>query len=108
MNVPPGPPWERREAPRRQPRGNPWARLVIDVLSGLGATRVVETQTIEVKVPAFSDFTTEERAWCGQLIEAGYRALARKNHPDRGGSTDKMQALNAVVTKLRAALEISE
>ncbi len=69
---------------------------------------IIEERTVEVRVPAFSEFTAEERAWCGRLIEAGYRALARKNHPDRGGSTDAMQALNAVVAKLRAALEIEE
>ena len=36
-----------------------------------------------------------------ELIECGYRALARKLHPDAGGTTESMQELNAAVTWLR-------
>ncbi|HMB84625.1 MAG TPA: hypothetical protein VKI40_11315 [Terriglobales bacterium] len=37
-----------------------------------------------------------------ELITAGYRALAMKYHPDRGGNTESMQQVNAAVEKLRA------
>ena len=106
---PPGPPWERPDEWRYQRPPSNWSRL-IEALGSLAGEResVIEERTIEIRVPAFSEFTAEERAWCGRLIEAGYRALARKNHPDRGGSTEKMQVLNAVVAKLRTALEIEE
>jgi hypothetical protein len=36
-----------------------------------------------------------------QLIEASYRILARLNHPDAGGSTEVMQAINGAYTTLR-------
>jgi Putative quorum-sensing-regulated virulence factor len=35
------------------------------------------------------------------LIEAGFRALALKQHPDHGGDTKKMQELNATRDRLR-------
>src|SRR5215475_1437240 len=39
-----------------------------------------------------------------QLIDIGYKALATKLHPDRGGSVDAMTRLNRVRTLLKAAL----
>ena len=35
------------------------------------------------------------------LIEAVYKTLAKKYHPDHGGSNEKMQRLNAVMEVLR-------
>jgi curved DNA-binding protein CbpA len=35
------------------------------------------------------------------LVRAGYRALAKKFHPDFGGDLRKIQALNAAMEKLR-------
>jgi hypothetical protein len=36
-----------------------------------------------------------------ELIEASYRVLARLNHPDAGGSTEAMQAINGAYAALR-------
>lgn len=36
-----------------------------------------------------------------KIIEAGYRALCLKNHPDVGGDTRAMMAINAAVEALR-------
>ena len=47
------------------------------------------------------EFPDEEAALFRELIEAGYRALALKLHPDRGGSTAAMQRLNALMNRLR-------
>jgi len=38
-----------------------------------------------------------------ELVEGAYRILARLNHPDRGGDTQAMVALNAAVATIRAA-----
>jgi hypothetical protein len=38
------------------------------------------------------------------LIEVGYKARARVQHPDRGGTTEGMQMVNAAVERLRAQL----
>ena len=39
-----------------------------------------------------------------QLIDIGYKVLARKLHPDRGGSRDAMARLNAVRDRLRGCI----
>ncbi len=36
-----------------------------------------------------------------ELVEAAYKCLSRLYHPDRGGDTQKMQALNAAVSVIR-------
>jgi len=36
-----------------------------------------------------------------EIVEAGYKALARKFHPDMGGDLQKIQQLNATMEKLR-------
>ena len=46
-------------------------------------------------------FPDQDAALFRELIEAGYRALALKLHPDQGGSVEAMQRLNALVAKLR-------
>ena len=35
-----------------------------------------------------------------------YRAMAAKYHPDRGGSTEQMQAINDAYAELRRALGV--
>ncbi len=38
-----------------------------------------------------------------ELVTAAHRCLAKLNHPDRGGSTATMQAINAAVDAIREA-----
>jgi hypothetical protein len=38
------------------------------------------------------------------IVKARHRELARKHHPDRGGSVTRMQEVNAAVDKLLASL----
>jgi hypothetical protein len=38
-----------------------------------------------------------------ELVTAAYRCLARLHHPDRGGSTATMQAINAAAEQIRSA-----
>lgn len=40
-----------------------------------------------------------------RIIKAGYRDLAKKFHPDNGGSTEQMQELNGSYERLKAAYE---
>ncbi|MEY4761800.1 MAG: hypothetical protein RLZZ200_1656 [Pseudomonadota bacterium] len=37
-----------------------------------------------------------------EIAEAAYKALTRSAHPDAGGSTERMQELNAAIEKVRA------
>jgi hypothetical protein len=41
-----------------------------------------------------------------QLIDAGYKLLARKLHPDHGGTKDGMTRLNAVRARLKVCLSV--
>jgi hypothetical protein len=43
-----------------------------------------------------------------QIITAGYRSLAQKHHPDRGGETRAMQRLNDAVRWLRHSIAQEE
>lgn len=36
-----------------------------------------------------------------ELVEAAYKCLSRLYHPDRGGDTEQMQAINAAVATIR-------
>lgn len=42
------------------------------------------------------------RSVCSKIVEAGYRQLALKNHPDRGGDEAAMKAINNAADFLRA------
>ena len=46
-------------------------------------------------------FTAEEQADLKLILQAGFRALALKCHPDTGGSNGAMQRLNLLAAKLR-------
>jgi curved DNA-binding protein CbpA len=41
-----------------------------------------------------------------EIITAGFRALARRYHPDVGGDTATMQRLNAAYDRIRALVKI--
>jgi hypothetical protein len=45
-----------------------------------------------------------QRTLALQLIDIGYRVLARKLHPDKGGSRDAMVRLNAVRDRLKRSV----
>lgn len=43
-----------------------------------------------------------------EIIESGYRARAKKNHPDSGGLAERMQVTNAAISWLRQVLKNNE
>lgn len=48
-----------------------------------------------------------DAAMAEELIQHGYRAVAKKYHPDHGGSNRQMQRVNAVVEWLRKIIRPS-
>jgi len=57
--------------------------------------------------PAAGDFALADpadRALLAELVSAGFRALAMKYHPDRGGDPERMVRLNRLMERLRGAL----
>ena len=53
----------------------------------------------------------EDAVLVKQIVDAGYRTIASRIHPDMGGSTAEMQRLNTIVSSLRsqlASLAVSE
>jgi hypothetical protein len=53
---------------------------------------------------AGGELDAADRALLAELIRAGYRALAFKYHPDRGGDVRVMQQLNQLMERLRETL----
>jgi hypothetical protein len=58
------------------------------------------TSTIDPDCKALFILPTAPRC----VVDAAYRALAREYHPDRGGVTSTMQALNATYERVRDRL----
>ena len=56
---------------------------------------------IEARVAAQKAEDNRNRELIVQLIDAGYRAMAKTLHPDMGGSHDDMTRLTAVRDELR-------
>ena len=50
--------------------------------------------------------TADTRRMAESIITVGYRALALKHHPDRGGATQTMQAVNEAASWLRRAVRM--
>jgi len=52
-----------------------------------------------------SHFETSVKQFAQLMIKEGYRALASKHHPDKGGNTDSMAAINAAEQRLSTLVE---
>jgi hypothetical protein len=65
----------------------------------------LEARRINDVVADPSTLSRRDRVWLGRLIQAGYRALSRQNHPDQGGDTKAMQELNGAMERIRALLK---
>lgn len=46
-------------------------------------------------------------SWAERLVQAGYRSLALKYHPDRGGDNESMQQVIAAQEKLKELIQRS-
>jgi Protein of unknown function (DUF3102) len=63
-------------------------------------TERVNVTALAQESPSTEDEVRLHRILAGQLIDLGYRALATRLHPDRGGSRDAMRRLNRVREEL--------
>ena len=82
------------EQPRKE-RHAPWAKIR-DVTDRVNVTRLANERQ------ALDDEIKLHRELALQLIDLGYRALATRLHPDRGGSRDAMTRLNTVRDELKS------
>jgi hypothetical protein len=80
--------------PDAQPANAHW-RPVIDATKKIDVDPFVETRQ------ARTDETQLHRDLAVELIDLGYKALATRLHPDRGGSRDAMRRLNRVREELK-------
>lgn len=46
-----------------------------------------------------------DKTWMERVVETGYRELAKRYHPDRGGGDGEMHEINAAVEMLREVLK---
>jgi hypothetical protein len=60
--------------------------------------RIVELET-ELKRRAMSE--DEKASWAERIVKEGFRILAKRYHPDTGGSATEFQALTAASLKLK-------
>lgn len=67
----------------------------------LNAVRDVDREEFVQERQARADEITLHRDLAAELIDLGYRALATRLHPDRGGSKDAMSRLNRVRDELK-------
>lgn len=86
--------------PNRGTHQPPWHAPVQKVIDR------VDTETLNLRREEMkrADERDAQRALALQLIDIGYKVLARKLHPDRGGSRDAMQRLNAVRDRLKQSV----
>jgi hypothetical protein len=85
------------ERPRRE-RHAIWGK-VKDAADRVNVTRLAdERQSRDKEITLHRDLAL-------QLIDLGYRALATRLHPDRGGSRDAMSRLNVVRDELKSIAE---
>src|SRR5678809_1540495 len=63
----------------------------------------VDTETLNLKRDELkkADEREAQRELAGRLIDIGYKVLAHKLHPDKGGSREAMVRLNAVRDRLK-------
>jgi hypothetical protein len=83
---------DRRREDRQSKQQTDFRRVLRDVARD---TFVQERQSRDDEVKLHRDLAEE-------LIDIGYRALATRLHPDRGGSKDAMARLNRVRDELKA------
>lgn len=80
--------------PETPPANVHW-RPVID------ATKKIDVEAFRETPQARTDEIDLHRELAAELIDIGYRALATRLHPDRGGSRDAMRRLNRVRDELK-------
>jgi hypothetical protein len=63
---------------------------------------------IEAELERRDRLDDAELSWAERLVQAGFRALAQQNHPDRGGNTRDMQAINAANEAMKELLRTAK
>jgi hypothetical protein len=85
-----------------------WGATVLQILAEIGATvsdqRPVAPAPRQIAAPlqAACDALCITPAASIAVAEAAFKALARVHHPDVGGSTERMQALNDALATFKA------
>jgi hypothetical protein len=71
----------------------------------LKAARELDAELYAKERQTQDDEVRLHRELAAELIDLGYRALATRLHPDRGGSKDAMRRLNTVREQLKSVAE---
>jgi hypothetical protein len=80
-----------------KPRPQAWHQPVKEALASID----MKQMNLRMAAVAREKERALERKLALQLIDIGYKALATKLHPDKGGSRDAMARLNTVRDRLR-------
>lgn len=89
-------------------RGQPVSQVPADYLRWLERTKREELQELQYAmenrgIPArWARPEVRTTQTLREMIEAGYRTLAMKYHPDHGGDSEKMRDLNLEIARWRS------
>jgi YesN/AraC family two-component response regulator len=89
----------KREAERAKRRREPWSPTK-QTPEDWEALRAKGEQLQKNAIAAVAA-RQEDRKLMSQIIDSGFKALAIKFHPDKGGSTDMMTRLNKMRDRLK-------
>lgn len=76
-----------------------WLRQFVEKTKEVKNRPVPELDEMEAAL--FGGVPRNLKTTAAEIVEAGYRTLAKQRHPDLGGSQEAMQVLNATVAYLR-------
>ena len=82
-------------------RGMPIEDVPTEYLEWMLDTNQRMIATIEQELDRRKLSEEAELSWIEKVIRSGYRELAKKHHPDVGGSEDEMRQVVAAVEYLR-------
>lgn len=92
--------YQNREAKRLRERNQEMSQALREQKADQAAARATQAQAVDVRRADRADVEKTQMAL--DLISAGYRALAMKFHPDKGGSAEQQAALTAARDRLVA------
>lgn len=82
-------------------KGSDIRDVPLEYLEWLADSNRETLEAIEEEIERRERLEEANMPWIERLIQAGYRELAKRHHPDVGGDTNSMKEVNAAADKLR-------
>ena len=89
-------------------KGVPIAQIPSPYLLWLVESMESDAADIRTELERRRQAEESDMSMAEKIVQAGYRELAKRHHPDAGGSDTAMREVNAAVETLREMLRIDE